>query len=314
MLTVVICTYNGSDTIGRTLDAFCQLHPPSGGWKLVIIDNASSDSTPEIIREFTRKLPLTIIQEPRPGQTLAQNTGISHVEGDFAIFSDDDILPDPNWLVEWCRVIDRFPEIDIFGGTIEPEFERPPPAYIQNSGWMGMLYAVTDRTLPEGPVAPQVATIYGPNMGFRSSLLERGHRFDSRLMAGPSPLLGNETDFVDRARKAGSSIGFAPSARVRHIVNKTQITWRWILKRFYRHGRTIYFLENAPGSRQSPKLFGAPRYLFRRLLTLTINVPWVLMTFNRARLLAHLRLIAYDLGAVHQAREMHFARSPTSPR
>jgi glycosyltransferase involved in cell wall biosynthesis len=312
MLTVVMCTHNGSDSIGRTLDAFCHLKPPADGWKLVIVDNASSDSTPAIIRGFMSKLPLTVIQEPRPGQTHAQNTGIANVEGDFAIFTDDDILPDPDWLLEWRRVADRFPDIEVFGGRIDPEYQIPPPGYVGSSPWLGMLYSVTNPSLPEGPVPQDTATIFGPNMGFRSSLLQRGHCFDNRLgerKAGPIALMGNETDFVDRAVASGSSLGFAPTARVRHIVSRTQVTWRWILYRFYRHGRTMYFLDQQSKRDPMPTMWGAPRYLARRLTENAVKLPFVLLTCSPKRLLGHLRLMAYDLGAFHQAREMRMTVS-----
>lgn len=43
MLTVLMATHDGSDTLERTLRAFAALDEPSGGWKLVIVNNASTD-------------------------------------------------------------------------------------------------------------------------------------------------------------------------------------------------------------------------------------------------------------------------------
>jgi len=59
MLTVLIATYNGARTLPRVLTACCQLESPEGGWKLVIVDNASTDQTKEIIASFSQRLPLT---------------------------------------------------------------------------------------------------------------------------------------------------------------------------------------------------------------------------------------------------------------
>lgn len=304
MLTVIMCTHNGADTIGRTLEAFCGILPPAGGWKLVIVDNASSDSTPTIIQQFAPKLPLTVVQEPRLGLATSQNTGISHVEGDLAVFTDDDVLPDPDWLREWRRVAGRFPGIEIFGGTITPEYEVPPPDTIATSSWIRMLYACTDPTLREGPVSADEATIYGPNMAVRASALARGCRFDDRLMSGPAGLLGNETDFVMQVAKGGAPLGFAPTARVQHIVNKKQVTWRWILSRFYRHGRTMYYFKQTSQPEFPPAIFGMPRYIVRRLAESVVIMVFVLMTFNRRRFVTLLRSAAYDLGALYQARNM----------
>jgi glycosyltransferase involved in cell wall biosynthesis len=44
MLTVIITTtHNGTDTLGRTLEQLCALSPPPGGWKLLVVNKASTD-------------------------------------------------------------------------------------------------------------------------------------------------------------------------------------------------------------------------------------------------------------------------------
>ena len=127
MMTVILPSHNGGDTIGRTLDAFCRLEQPEGGWRLVVVNNASTDNTSGIVNRYASRLPLLHIQETRLGKSNALNAGIEHVRGDFVVFTDDDVLPDANWLSEWRRVAHRYPEFGIFGGAIEPEFEVPPP-------------------------------------------------------------------------------------------------------------------------------------------------------------------------------------------
>jgi hypothetical protein len=50
MLTVVMATRNRAGVLHRVLDSFAALEIPRGGWKLVIVDNASTDATPEVLR------------------------------------------------------------------------------------------------------------------------------------------------------------------------------------------------------------------------------------------------------------------------
>ena len=47
MLTVLIATYNGGRTLPSVLNAYCKLAPPDEEWKLVIVDNGSTDNTEE---------------------------------------------------------------------------------------------------------------------------------------------------------------------------------------------------------------------------------------------------------------------------
>src|SRR5690606_12127703 len=45
MLSVLMATHNGADTIERTLAAMSVMEPPAGGWTLIVVNNASTDDT-----------------------------------------------------------------------------------------------------------------------------------------------------------------------------------------------------------------------------------------------------------------------------
>jgi GT2 family glycosyltransferase len=304
MMTVVLATHNGEDTIERTLDSFRGLAQPSGGWHLVVVDNASTDRTHDIASRYLTKLPMTIVKEAKLGKSNALNRGIEHVRGDLVVFADDDVLADANWLTEWRRAADRYPDLGIFGGAIEPAFEAPPPPWLKDTNWQIVLYATTARGRPEGTMAPDAMDIFGPNMAIRADILINGPRFDPRLMAGPSALLGDETEFVGRVVAAGTRAGFAPAARVRHIVQRHQVTLKWMLNRFYRHGRTMYLLDRLRGAPHAPSIGGIPRYLIRRIITRCLLLPLTAARFNAFRIVKTLRLIAYDFGAARQSRLM----------
>jgi glucosyl-dolichyl phosphate glucuronosyltransferase len=312
MLTVLLPTFNGEDTIGRTLEAMSKLIPPAGGWQLVLVNNGSTDRTQAIIDQWMPSLPLKLVWEERLGKPVALNTGLEWVQGDFVVMTDDDVIPDPNWLVEWRRIADQYPQLDVFGGSIVPEFEVPPPEWLVRANWSIVLYAATALDREEGVMAPDEMDVYGPNMAVRSSVIHVGLRFDSRLMKGPSALMGEDTEFVDRAVAEGLKVGFAPTACVRHIVNAQQVTWRWMLKRFYRHGRTMAFFDVRQGKAQAPRVFSIPRYLIRRLAERAAALPLVAASRDEFRLISHLRLIAYDLGAARQARLRMSVSKPSS--
>jgi glucosyl-dolichyl phosphate glucuronosyltransferase len=301
MMTVLMPTHNGADTLARTLENFCLLDQPKGGWILLIVNNASTDNTEQLIRSYRDRLPIKYIIEPTLGKNNALNTGIEHAEGDVIIFTDDDILMDRSWLVEWRNGIDRYPECSVFGGSVEPHYEAEPPAWLFKTDWERVLYAKTDRH-PEGPIAG--ATIFGLNMAIRVEALSSGVRFDGSLLVGAAGLLGDETDFVDRLAAAGHARCFVPAARVRHIVQPSQLSLLWMLKRFQRHGRTMFHFEVQQRGRRTPEIFHVPRYLVRRLATTTMLLPVLALRFNSLETMKLLRQIAYDLGALSQARAL----------
>jgi glycosyltransferase involved in cell wall biosynthesis len=301
MLTVLMATHNGADTLGRTLDAFAKMVEPYGGWKLVIVNNASTDATDEIVRSRMATLPIEYILEPRLGKPAALNSGLQHIAGDLVVFADDDVIPRPDWLVEWRRVADAYPGCSVFGGAIVPEFETPPPRWLSRTNWSLMLYSATTPDRAEGPMSGDALEVFGPNMAVRIDVVMDGVRFDDRFMTGSIALLGDETDFVNRALERGFKACFAPSAVVRHLVNASQITWRWMLRRFYRHGRTMRAVELKEGIVRVPEIAGVPRYLIKRLCVRAATLPLSAARLDRFALISHLRLIAYDLGAARQS-------------
>ncbi|MGH7113571.1 MAG: glycosyltransferase family 2 protein [Stellaceae bacterium] len=303
MLTVLIATHNGTDTLGRTLERFCALTPPPGGWKLLVVNNASTDGTEELVLRYQERLPLQYLLEPRLGKPYALNVGLDHISGDLVVFADDDVLPDPDWLVAWRRAVDRHPECAIFGGAIEPLYELDPPKWLFRIPQQDVLFSRTDP-LPEGPI-PATGPIFGPNMAVRTTALANGTRFDERFFVGPVGLMGEETDFVYRLAEWGNQACFVPSARVRHIVHPSQFAWRWVLRRLYRHGKTLFLFEVRRDGRRAPEILHIPRYLLRRAITKAATLPIALLSGSRDRIFSHLRLIAYDLGAIAQSRAMH---------
>src|SRR5277367_3031437 len=99
VLTLLFSTFNGASTLPRMLDALERLKTPAGGWKVVAIDNASTDNTAALLQERRARLPLTVLAEARRGKNYGLNTGLSVVEGDLVVLTDDDVVPREDWLV-----------------------------------------------------------------------------------------------------------------------------------------------------------------------------------------------------------------------
>ncbi len=303
MLTVLLATHNGADTLGRTLDAFCRVQQPDGGWKLLLVNNASRDRTDAIVSGFRGRLPIEYIKEPRLGKCFALNTGIGRVSGDLVVFVDDDVLPARDFLVQWRRVADDLPEFSVFGGRIVPQFEVPPPEWLRQIDWIMLLYGATRPGRCAGePPEVAAADFFGGNMAIRSSVLARGFSFDERLMVGRSSLMNEETELVGRLAEYGFRLWFAPGPQVHHLIDAEQVRWRWIMHRFFRHGRTLYFLAAQKQPMEAQRLFGVPRYLIRRIGERGVRVLRALVSRDRETAAALGRLIAYDLGTAYQAR------------
>src|ERR1700730_805473 len=125
MITILLATHNGADTLPAVLNAYCKLESPYDGWELIIVDNGSTDNTEEIVHASQSCLPLTYVFEPRLGKAVAQNTGLSRINGDLVVMTDDDALPRPDWLVQMGLAADSEPPYCSFRGTIIRRWDIP---------------------------------------------------------------------------------------------------------------------------------------------------------------------------------------------
>jgi glycosyltransferase involved in cell wall biosynthesis len=236
-LTVLFATRNGEDVLPRTLEGYCRVERPSHAWKIVVVDNGSEDLTPAILATFKERLPLETLRQPIAGKNRALNYGLSALEGDLVIITDDDAIPDSSFLKAWSRYLSNASDYEIFGGSIDPIFEVPPPKWIfKNKDQFDMLFAVRD--LPEGPIAPD--EIFGPNMAVRISIFASGFRFNENFgpnESDPHYPMGSETEFCCRVAQSGAKAWFAKEPRVRHMIRRNQLARAYWAKRAYRHGR-----------------------------------------------------------------------------
>lgn len=87
-LTMLIPAHNEADVIRRKLDNCTTLDYPTDKLEILVIDDGSTDGTPEIVREYADR-GITLIQQPeRGGKMAAVNTGFSRASGDIVVLSD----------------------------------------------------------------------------------------------------------------------------------------------------------------------------------------------------------------------------------
>src|SRR5262249_47418646 len=122
-ISVAICTWNRSQLLEQTLAAMCQLRVPADlCWELLIVNNNCTDQTDAVIARYTERLPLRRLFEPKQGHSNARNCAAQTAIGELLIWTDDDVLVDPCWLLEYRKAMREWPEATFFGGTIEAWF------------------------------------------------------------------------------------------------------------------------------------------------------------------------------------------------
>lgn len=305
MLTVIIATYNGASTIKRTLDQMTNLEEPDGGWKLIVVDNGSTDETREIVQSFVSLLPLSLETEPNRGKNNALNSVLEKIEGDLVVFTDDDVLPDKHWLSEIRNAADQNKDVTLFGGRIEPEWMKQPGADLLAAIPCGPAFAITPEDRKTGPT--RCGRIWGPNMAVRSHIFASGFQFDGAV--GPSTgqyRMGSETEFLQRLEREGHKAMWIDEAIVKHIIRENQVTEEWLHGRAFRFGRAAFHspADNPVADRTTRYLFGCPRWMIRRYMTVQTEKHLAIFTGNQRKVLERNWKIGELRGMMYEARNL----------
>ncbi|MGO9702303.1 MAG: glycosyltransferase [Xanthobacteraceae bacterium] len=250
-LTIIIATRNGERVLPRTLDGYCGTIRPPVGWKLVIADDGSADSTSEIARSYGSHLPLQLLALPARGKSHALNSAIDAAEGRYVIFTDDDTIPGMYFLIAWLKAFHARTNYGMFGGSIDLVFETPPPEWMAEfPHTLAALFG--ERHLPEGPA--RWDDIFGGNMAIRRELFNQGFRFDESIGpgSGQGNRFGEDSEFCRRVADSGVRCWFAKEPIVQHVVRPHQLTRQAWINRAYLTGRGRAYLMLRRGPFRPP--------------------------------------------------------------
>lgn len=247
-ITVLIATHNRAAMLTNTLSAMMQVNRAALAVEWVIADNNSTDTTRRVIREFEKQMPLRYVFESRAGKNCALNRALSEAElGKIVVFTDDDVVPDPEWLQAIAGAVKRHPSVDVFGGRIDPMWPgHSIPSWAMSRMALDIGFCAHDHG-DRDLLYPAGTYPFGANLWLRRSVFEDGRRYNERI--GPRPtnrIMGSETSLLQQLESEGYVMMYVPSARVGHRIQPCEMSVKALLRRAYRHGRSRPYLRGLP--------------------------------------------------------------------
>jgi CMP-N-acetylneuraminic acid synthetase len=112
-ISVIVTAHNYAEYLEKCLDsAIKQTHD---NYEIVVVDDGSTDDTPEIIREYSYEQPdlFTSVRLSGEGLPTAANAGIEAAEGEYIIRLDADDYFDENILTVLGSYLDSNPDIEL---------------------------------------------------------------------------------------------------------------------------------------------------------------------------------------------------------
>lgn len=220
-VSVVIVSYNARELLARSVASVA-----GGPHEVVVVDNASRDGSPELVRE--RFPGVRLVELPRNlGFGTANNVGMELASGRYALLLNSDAWPVEDAVERLVAFADRRPRAGIVGPRL-----LNPDGTLQRSvrGFPTLWRLVTEyfflRKLAPG--SRLLNGFYGAGFDHRSErdaeflmgavLLVRREALDEVGGFDPSFFLfSEETDLCYRLRRAGWTVTFTPAAEFVHV-------------------------------------------------------------------------------------------------
>lgn len=164
IISVIIATYNRNHLLEGLLDALAKQTLPPDQFEIIIVDDNSTDATQEKIGILRAQASINvryIRQERNGGPARARNEGIRRAVGSIVAITDDDCLPEPQWLEQ---LLASFTDASVVGaeGPIISNAER--------------ISALTHQVTNDVPGA-----LFTANIAYRKDVLFDIGLFDERF-------------------------------------------------------------------------------------------------------------------------------------
>jgi len=209
-VSVVVSTYQRATGLPGLVAALESQTYPIDEIEVVVVDNGSTDATSEVLAKLAAASPMRICAiklDVNDGSSGGRNAGWRAATGDVIAFTDDDCVPEPDWLKAGLAAMDD--DVLLVQGRTEPQRKV--------------------RALERGAGSARPDGLYPTcNVFYRRDALEATGGFDrtdgARLGFGPGTFgsgygFGEDTLLAWRVARRGKVV-FASDAVVRHAVTR----------------------------------------------------------------------------------------------
>ena len=275
-LSLIIATYNRSESLMRLLGSVVSQTAPKELWECVVVNNNSSDSTVEDFARFASEnegFNLRLVTEVKQGLSNARNCGIEASVGHYIAIVDDDQRLEESFVESYIAFFDSFPQAMAAGGAVRAVFESGRPRWM--SHYTERMIANTLDLDIAVTLFPKNRVPAGGNMAFRREIFDAVGMFNPQLgRNGASLMGGEENDLFARIRERGYDIFFVPNAAIDHYIPAEKLTDQYFDRLCYNIGVSKAMrTDNLRGLIATERQKMVVTYILALLYTLTFQLP-----------------------------------------
>ncbi len=278
-ISVIIPTHNRGQSLASTIQSALLLDYPRDQFEIIVVDNASTDKTEAVVRDFQAKHDgcpeLHYVAEQRLGLHFARHAGYHRSKGELLIFTDDDATFSAGWLHAYAEAFASEPLMEAAGGPVRPVWEVPPPKWLVDF-------------IDDQPSFPYLSLMephdtfrmgadcyfFGVNMAVRRRVFE-WTGFHPELVGTHTIGDGESGLLSDIVHKMDWMIGYVPGALVYHHIPPRRMTIAYIRKWAHHLGGSLMFQRWWKRPRPLWKLFLEFFVITGQHWKSWLHAPWV---------------------------------------
>jgi glycosyltransferase involved in cell wall biosynthesis len=224
-ISVVVPTYNRLGRLRHVITALEQQAYPSDAYEVIVISDGSTDGTHAYLETLRTTMPLRWFPQSNRGPAAARNAGIQKAGGEFIVFIDDDVVPEPQLLAEHARSHhDAGQDVVVLGPLLTPEgFEMVP--WVR---WEQEMLMKQYRALLRGDWPATARQFYTGNASLRRSHILSAGGFDEDFRRA------EDVELAYRLANKGLDFVFNMQAVGMHFAERSFRAW---LDAAYTYGR-----------------------------------------------------------------------------
>ena len=233
MISIVVCTYNGSSRIGPCLDSLItQEDPPE--YEILVVDNASTDGTGDQVKEQIGSSVFSgewrLIKEECKGLLYARLAGLNAARYEWVLFCDDDNVLFPDFLNQAKEILGKKSKIGVIGSLGVPEFFGPKPDWFDR---YASSYAV-GLQLVDNYEGKKLVHVYGACSFYLKTpllkLFQKGFKPVLSDRTGNELISGGDVEWCWLMQLLGYKVIFSEKLQFIHQIPASRLTWEYYIR------------------------------------------------------------------------------------
>lgn len=230
MISIVICCYNSSQRLPKTIEHLAK-QKANIEWEIIVVDNNSTDNTALVAQQEWNKYNnisthFRVVKEPIAGLSASRERGVKESKGKYVIFCDDDNWLAADYVQNAYNIMEENEKIGALGGWGEPVADVPFPEWFQEVAGGYATGKQAEQDLED--VTEKRKFVYGAGIVLRKSALEKLEKVNFKTLLsdrkGNTLSSGGDSELCYALILAGYRIFYSSSLKFKHYIPSNRLT------------------------------------------------------------------------------------------